>query len=137
MSPRYRREVGSLSADQAGRWSPARGTDGTTPQGYDRRPWDRGRSPGVPGAREEMVVMMFWYGGGWPFWEVSLMWVGMIAFWGLVIWALYALITSATRRSSPRPGDGQRRGDDARRILDERLARGEIDTEEYQRLHDA
>ena len=27
--------------------------------------------------------MMFWNGGGWPFWEVALMWVGMIAFWGL------------------------------------------------------
>ena len=32
--------------------------------------------------------MMFWYGGGWPFWEVALMWVGMIAFWGLLIWAI-------------------------------------------------
>jgi putative membrane protein len=84
-----------------------------------------------------MVVMMFWYGGGWPFWEVSLMWVGMIAFWGLLIWAVYALITSATRRTSPGPTDGQQRGDDARRILDERLARGEIDTEEYRRLRDA
>ena len=41
-----------------------------------------GQSPGRPGIREEMVVMMFGYGGGWPFWEVALMWVGMIAFWG-------------------------------------------------------
>jgi hypothetical protein len=28
--------------------------------------------------------MMFGYGGGWPFWEVGLMWVGMIAFWGVL-----------------------------------------------------
>jgi putative membrane protein len=90
-----------------------------------------GRSPGWPGIREEMVVMMFWNGGGWPFWEVALMWAGMIAFWGLLIWAVYALVTSATRRHGPGPGDG-----DARQILDGRLARGEIDTEEYQRLHD-
>ena len=48
--------------------------------------------------------MMFWNGGGWPFWEVALMWVGMIAFWGLLIWAIYALITSATRRTGPQPG---------------------------------
>jgi putative membrane protein len=78
-----------------------------------------------------MVVMMFWNGGGWPFWEVALMWAGMIAFWGLLIWAIYALVTGATRRPGPGP-----RGEDARRILDERLARGEIDTEEYQRLRD-
>jgi putative membrane protein len=81
-----------------------------------------------------MVVMMFWNGGGWPFWEVALMWVGMIAFWGLLIWAVYALITSATLRPRPHPGDGKHSGDDARRILDERLARGEIDTDEYRRL---
>ena len=56
---------------------------------------------------------------------------------GLLIWAIYALVTSATRRTGPGPQDGEQRGDDARRILDERLARGEIDTEEYRRLRDA
>jgi putative membrane protein len=78
-----------------------------------------------------MIVMMFGYGGGWPFWEVALMWVGMIAFWGFLIWAVYALVTTATRK----PDAGQR-GEDPRQILDGRLARGEIDTEEYQRLRD-
>src|SRR5215510_10873417 len=87
--------------------------------------------------REELIVMMFWYGNaGWPFWQAALMWVGMIAFWGLLIWAVYALITSATRRPSPSSGGGEHRGDDPRRILDERLARGEIDTNEYERLRD-
>jgi putative membrane protein len=84
-----------------------------------------------------MVVMMFWYGGGWPFWEVSLMWVGMIAFWGLLIWAIYALVTSANRRPGPETPGEEQRGDDAQRILDQRLARGEIDTDEYRRLRDA
>jgi putative membrane protein len=78
-----------------------------------------------------MVVMMFGYGASWPFWEVALMWVGMIAFWGFLIWAVYALITSATHK----PDAGQR-SEDPRRILDGRLARGEIDTAEYQRLRD-
>jgi uncharacterized membrane protein len=78
-----------------------------------------------------MIVMMFGYGGGWPFWEVALMWVGMIAFWGFLIWAVYALVTTATRK----PDAGQR-GEDPRQILDGRLSRGEIDTEEYQRLRD-
>ena len=75
--------------------------------------------------------MMFWYGGGWAFWEVALMWVGMIAFWGLLIWGVYALVTSATQKP-----DSKQREDGARRILDERLARGEIDAEEYRRLRD-
>ena len=93
--------------------------------------------PGQPGACKEMVGMMFWYGGGWPFWEVGLMWVGMIAFWGLLIWAVYALITGATRRRGPEAPGEEHRGDDARRILDQRLARGEIDTDDYRRLRDA
>lgn len=77
--------------------------------------------------------MMFGYGGGWPFWEVALMWFGMIAFWGLLIWAVYALVVSAARK----PGrDQDPQSGNAARILDERLARGEIDAEEYRRLRD-
>jgi hypothetical protein len=29
-----------------------------------------------------MIVMMFWYGGGWAWWQAGLMWAAMIAFWG-------------------------------------------------------
>jgi putative membrane protein len=77
-----------------------------------------------------MVAMMFWYGGHWAFWQVGLMWVGMIAFWGLLIWGIYVLIRGTTRKP------GAEHGDEVRRILDERLARGEIDAAEYQRLCD-
>jgi uncharacterized membrane protein len=63
--------------------------------------------------------MMFGYGNGWPVWE------------GILIWAGYALISSTTRK----PGEPDY-GGDPRRILDERLARGEIDAAEYQRLSD-
>jgi putative membrane protein len=77
-----------------------------------------------------MVAMMFWYGAHWMWWQASLMWVGMIAFWGLLIWGIYALISAARR-----PGD-RAQGGDARCILDERLARGEIDAEEYRHLRD-
>jgi putative membrane protein len=82
-----------------------------------------------------MVAMMFWYGGGWAWWQAGLMWFVMIAFWALLIWAVYALITGITRkpdqagRETPQPSG-------ARRILDERLARGEIDPEEYRRLRE-
>ena len=75
--------------------------------------------------------MMFWYGSHVVFWQAALMWVGMIAFTGLVIWAIFALVSSTNRR----PGtDHQDR--DARGILDERLVRGEVDASEYQRLRD-
>jgi putative membrane protein len=80
----------------------------------------------------EVTEMMFWSGNaGWAFWQMALMWVFMIAFWGLLIWAIYALITRVTRK----PGAGPA-GDDAQRILAERLARGEIDADEYHRLRD-
>jgi putative membrane protein len=78
-----------------------------------------------------VIAMMIWYGGHWAFWQVGLMWVGMLVFWGLLIWAVYALITTGTRRPPGRDEGGQ-----ARRILAGRLARGEIDAEEYRRLRD-
>lgn len=59
------------------------------------------------------------------------MWAGMLVFWGLLIWAVYALITGLTRRPGQPHGSG-----DARTTLDGRLARGEISPEEYQRLCD-
>lgn len=75
--------------------------------------------------------MMFWYGSHMVFWQAALMWAGMLAFTGVVVWAVYALAVGATHK----PAGGQD-GPDARRILDERLARGEIDAAEYQRLRD-
>jgi putative membrane protein len=78
-----------------------------------------------------MVAMMFWTGGHWAFWQAGLMWAGMIVFWGLLIWGIYALISNANRGSSGKADVG-----DARHILDERLARGEIDAEEYRRLRE-
>ena len=61
-------------------------------------------------------------------WGWLLMTLGMLGFWALV-----ALLALALLR---RPGQpGQQRRPDAEEILAERLARGEIDAEEYrQRL---
>jgi putative membrane protein len=82
-----------------------------------------------------MITMMFWNGGGWAWWQAGLMWLVVIAFWALLIWVIYALVTHVSRRpDQPSPGDGRPQPGDARRILDERLARGEISTDEYQRL---
>jgi putative membrane protein len=76
-----------------------------------------------------MITMMFWYSGGWAWWQAGLMWGGMIAFWSLLGWAVYALVKGIARKPEPPSGD-----DGARSILDQRLARGEISPEEYERL---
>jgi hypothetical protein len=49
----------------------------------------------------EMVAMMFWYGDGWAWWQAGLMWLAVIAFGALLIWAFYALITGITREAGP------------------------------------
>jgi putative membrane protein len=79
----------------------------------------------------EVAVMMFWHSGGWSFGQVALMGVVMIVFLGLLIWVAYALVTGTSRR--PRSAPGERSGS-AAEILDERLARGEIDAEQHRRL---
>jgi uncharacterized membrane protein len=89
-----------------------------------------------------MAAMMFGYGGagsGWPVWAVALMWIGMLAFLGVLIWAGYILMTSVSRESRKQRRSDQetherRNRADAHEVLDERLARGEIDGAEYQRL---
>lgn len=70
--------------------------------------------------------MMNWYhdGMGWGGWLVMLL--GMVAFWGLVVWGVIALF-----RDTNRPGDGQQAPHDPMDTLDERFARGEIDETEY------
>jgi putative membrane protein len=83
-----------------------------------------------------MVAMMFWDGGSWAWWQAGLMWLAVITLSALLILTVYALATGITRkpdqpgRDAPQPGS-------ARRILDERLARGEIEPEEYRRLREA
>jgi putative membrane protein len=72
--------------------------------------------------------MMFYGGGGWNPWMVALMIVGMLLFWGFVIWGgllLFRGSRSGPSGSTP-PEPGQ--------VLNQRLARGEISTKEYERL---
>jgi len=64
-----------------------------------------------------------WDGGSW--WWMGL---AMVAFWTVVVGAIVMLV----RR---RPDDSS--GPDARTLLDERYARGEIDDDEYQQRRDA
>jgi putative membrane protein len=64
--------------------------------------------------------------GGW-----LLMALFMLLFWGGLIAAIFAFVRLATDQSpSSQPPN------DARRLLEERCARSEIDTEEYTRRRD-
>ena len=75
--------------------------------------------------------MMWYWGSGVHWWGWLLGAIGMVAFWGLIVWGIWFFVTSVTR--SP---DHDHPSGGARQILDERLARGEIDAEEYRRLRD-
>lgn len=75
--------------------------------------------------------MMWYWGGGVHWWGWLLGFLGMIAFWALAICAIWYFVTAVVRRPEPPAHHG-----DPKRILDERLARGEIDAEEYRRLRE-
>ncbi|MFH9728490.1 SHOCT domain-containing protein [Streptomyces sp. NPDC017254] len=75
--------------------------------------------------------MMFWYGDGMNGWGWFAMSAGMVLFWGLLITVAVMLFRTlgrpAERLSESRPATS------AEQILGERLARGEIEEEEYRR----
>lgn len=83
-----------------------------------------------------MVPVMGWYEGtGWGTWLVMVL--VMVAFWTLVVVGIVALLrwTASPRPATPPQGvAGASRPsppDPARAVLDERLARGDIDEAEY------
>ena len=75
---------------------------------------------------------MWWHNGmGWGTWV--LMTLSMVAFWSLVVFALVSIFGSdreAGQSQTPHEPDPEK-------ILDERLARGEIDVDEYQQRQHA
>ena len=75
--------------------------------------------------------MMGWYndGVGWGGWiAMTLM---MVAFWGLVILAVVAIFRGTSRDTSHTGQIDPTGHRDTMKTLDERFARGEIDTDEY------
>ena len=69
---------------------------------------------------------MMWNDGmGWT--GLLLMSLTAIAFWALVVFAVVALFRGTSSEPKQRQGEGL----DARHILDQRFARGEIDADEY------
>jgi len=68
---------------------------------------------------------------GWGGW--LLMGLAMVAFWGLIAYVVLTLFRGGSANTSVKGADPT----DPRRILDERLARGDIQVEEYQARTDA
>lgn len=60
--------------------------------------------------------------------------IGMVLFWGVVIALIAGGAMLLVRQASGYASPGAQEGHSARRILDERLARGEISREEYDEL---
>lgn len=82
--------------------------------------------------------MMDWgngygYGGGWGMW--LMMFLVMIVFWGGLAWVIVSAIRhSGGHHAATDRAPGQK---DALQILEERLAHGDIDVEEYRSRRDA
>ena len=79
--------------------------------------------------------MMYWYGSGIGGWGYALMAIGMVLFWGTVIYGIVALVRYARRDGPPGYEPTGPPAPEPERLLAERFARGEIDEDEYhQRL---
>lgn len=73
--------------------------------------------------------MMYWYGSGMNGWGYALMTISMVLFWGLVITTAVVLGRRLLREDRP-IGGGPITPED---VLAMRLARGEIDEDDYER----
>jgi putative membrane protein len=70
-----------------------------------------------------------WFGWGYGGTGGWLMLIGMVIFWGLVIWGIVALVRANSRNSYN--NDGQH-SESALELLKKRYARGEINKAEFE-----
>lgn len=75
---------------------------------------------------------MWWNDGGWGVGAWLMMGLGMLVFWSLVVAGIVVVVRALGRRDDGRPDEAE----SARRILDERFARGELTEEEYRSRRD-
>ncbi len=73
--------------------------------------------------------MMWNWGTGWGWWMVF-GWVWMVVFWGLIIWAVYAVVSRLTERGQTPPATGPSALD----ILERRYASGELTYEQFEEM---
>lgn len=74
--------------------------------------------------------MMFWYGSGMSGWGYALMTIGMVLFWGGVIFGIVMLVRHLGRSGEHTAASAQRPAPE--QLLAERFARGEISEQEFQ-----
>jgi putative membrane protein len=67
---------------------------------------------------------MMWWDGNWEWGAWLAMTLLMLAFWGIVAWAVVAVVRDGTAPGSVASSDPER-------VLAERFAAGEIDRDEY------
>lgn len=72
--------------------------------------------------------MHCWDGYGWSAWGLATMTVSMVLFWVLIVLVIVALVRYLQRSGRAESGRAT-----PENLLAERLARGEIDEEEYRR----
>lgn len=65
-----------------------------------------------------------WY-DGWSWWGWVAMTIGMVAFWGMIVWLIATSFGRSSRNSLDAPPKS------AEELLAERLAAGDIDESEY------
>jgi len=79
-----------------------------------------------------------WGYGGYPgSWGFGFGWIFMIIFWGLIIWAIYALIRgfSGHKCCGGHDHGGHKQGEkNAMDILKERYAKGEVNKEDFEKM---
>jgi putative membrane protein len=73
-------------------------------------------------------------GGHWGLW--ILMIVAMLAFWGALAWVIVTLVRQRGTHSDRGSMPPIETSSNSLQILDERLARGEIEEDEYKRRRD-
>lgn len=75
--------------------------------------------------------MMWHIGAGWGWWML-LGWVWMLVFWGLIVYAVYALTRG--RGSDAPPGRPRQEQPSALEILEQRYARGELTHDQFEEM---
>ncbi len=80
--------------------------------------------------------MMWGYGFGWGWLMMSLGTILWIAILVVLVWALIRWLNTRTRTQAPPPSSGVQSGPTALEIVQQRYARGEIDTATYEQIRE-
>jgi putative membrane protein len=80
--------------------------------------------------------MMWGYGFGWGWLMMSLGTILWIAVLVVLVWALIRWLNNRTSTQVPTPSSGMQSGPTALEILQQRYARGEIDTVTFEQMRE-